>query len=256
MRRKKGNNTLKMESTDNTALNDQLRELQEKISNFANSIEQTSISLDNMQKEIKSLKNPNESYASVLGANNAGKVVYKPQTFNHKTLGIRIRGFNESKSKEDGDRMQEDLCHVEQILKHLHIEDRKITKLVRLGKYNSENKRERVILVLTASEISRDLILKSVSRLKDYKYNDKSIYISPELSPKDAKKKENKALLKRRELITSGIDSKLLRIRHLELEMEEGGNWVMIPYVNKESQTSENDYVEALKYSPSMLEAC
>ena len=65
-----------MESTDNTALNDQLKELQEKISNFAYSIEQTSISLDNMQKEIKSLKNPNESYASVLGANNAGKAVY------------------------------------------------------------------------------------------------------------------------------------------------------------------------------------
>ena len=134
--------------------------------------------------------------------------------------------------------MQEDLRHVEQLLKHLNIEDRKTTKLVRLGKYNSENKRERVILVLTASEPSRDLILKSVSRLKDYKYNDKSIYISPELSPKDGKK-ENEALLKRRELITSGIDSKLLRIRHLELEKEESDNWVIIPYVNEESQTGE-----------------
>ena len=194
---KKGNTTLKMESTDNTALNDQLKELHEKISNFAYSIEQTNISLDNMQKEIKSLKNPNEYYASVVGANNAGKVVYKPQTFNQKTLGIRIRGMNESKSKEAADRMQEDLCHVEQILEHLNIEDRKITKLVKLGKFNSENKRERVIiLVHTASELSRDLILKSVSRLKDYKYNDRSIYISPELPPVDAKKKKTKLQLK------------------------------------------------------------
>ena len=71
-----------MESTDNTALNDQLKELHEEISNFAYSIEQTNISLDNMQKEIKSLKKPNESFASVGGATNAGKVVYKPQTFN------------------------------------------------------------------------------------------------------------------------------------------------------------------------------
>ena len=55
-----------------------------KKSQTAYSIEQTNISLDNMQKEIKSLKNPNESYASVVGANNAGKVVYKPQTFNQK----------------------------------------------------------------------------------------------------------------------------------------------------------------------------
>ena len=77
--------------------------------------------------------------------------MYKPQTFNQKTLGIRIMGNNESKSKEAADRMQEDLCHVEQLLKHLNIEDRKITKLVGLGKYNSENKKERVILVHTAS---------------------------------------------------------------------------------------------------------
>ena len=74
-----------------------------------------------MQKEIKSLKNPNESYGSVVGANNASKVVYKPQTLNKKTLGIRIRGINESKSKEAADRMQEDLCHAEQILEHLNI---------------------------------------------------------------------------------------------------------------------------------------
>ena len=65
--------------------------------------------------------------------------------------------------------MQQDPCHVEQILEHLIIEERKITKLVRLGKYNSENKRESVILVHTASELSRDLILKSVIRLQYYK---------------------------------------------------------------------------------------
>ena len=143
--------------------------------------------------------------------------MYRPQNFNQKTLGIRIRGINESKSKEALDRKQEDLCNVEQILEHLNIEDRKFTKLVRLGKDNSENKRERGILVHTASKLNRDLILKSVSRLKDYKYNDRSIYISPKLSLEDAKK-GNKALMKRRELITSGIDSKMLRIRHLEHE--------------------------------------
>ena len=44
--------------------------------------------------------------------------------------------------------------------------------------------------------------------------------------------------MKRRELITSGIDSKLLRIRHLELKKKEGDNWVIIPNVNEESQTS------------------
>ena len=38
-------------------------------------------------------------------------------------------GNKESKSKEATDRMQEDLCHVEQLLEHLNIEERKITKL-------------------------------------------------------------------------------------------------------------------------------
>ena len=50
---------------------------------------------------MKSLKNPNGSFASVVGANNAGKVDYKQLTFNHnqkKTLGNIIRGINESKS--------------------------------------------------------------------------------------------------------------------------------------------------------------
>ena len=87
---KKGNTTLKMESTDDTALNEQLREIRKKISNFAYSIEQTIISPDNMQKEIKSLKNPNESYASVVGTNNAGKVVYKPQTLNQKNSELEL----------------------------------------------------------------------------------------------------------------------------------------------------------------------
>ena len=123
--------------------------------------------------------------------------------------------------------MQEDLCNVEQIFEHLNIEFRKITKVARLGKCNSETKRERVIFVHTASELSRDLILKSVSRLEVYKCNIRSIYISPELSPEDAQK-ENKAFMKRRELITSGIDSKLLHIRHLELENKESDNCVII----------------------------
>ena len=118
------------------------------------------------------------------------KISVQSAAFQSKTLAINIRGINESKSMQAADRIKEDLCHEERILEHLNIEDRKITKLVRLGKYNSENKRERVIPVHTASDFSRDLILKSVSRLKTYKYNDRSIYISPEVSPGDAKKTE------------------------------------------------------------------
>ena len=44
--------------------------------------------------------------------------------------------------------------------------------------------------------------------------------------------------MKRRELIISGIDSKLLRIQHLEFEKNEGDNWVIIPNLNEESRTT------------------
>ena len=43
--------------------------------------------------------------------------------------------------------------------------------------------------------------------------------------------------MKRRQLITSGIDSKMLRIRHFELEKKEGDHWVIIANVNEETQT-------------------
>ena len=62
--------------------------------------------------------------------------------------------------------------------------------------------------------------------------------------------------MKKRELITNGIDLKLLRIGHHELEKKKSDNWFIIPNVNEESQTGKNDYIEALKNSPSKLEAC
>ena len=62
-------------------------------------------------------------------------------------------------------------------------------------------------------------------------------------------KKENRALMKRRELITSGIDSKMLRIRHFELEKKEGDNWVIIANVSEETQTS----IECLHRSAQVL---
>ena len=62
--------------------------------------------------------------------------------------------------------------------------------------------------------------------------------------------------MKKRELITNGMDSKLLRFRLHELEKKESDNWVIIPNVKEESQTGKIDYIEALKNSPSKLEAC
>ena len=47
----------------------------------------------------------------------------KPTNTNFVVFNVKKHwGINESKSKETADRMQEDLCQVEQILEHLNIE--------------------------------------------------------------------------------------------------------------------------------------
>ena len=71
--------------------------------------------------------------------------------------------------------MLEDLNYVEQILSHLEIEDQKLVKITRLGKYDLEKKKARPLLVRTDSEFTRDLIVKSAHNLKHFQIDDNKI---------------------------------------------------------------------------------
>ena len=62
--------------------------------------------------------------------------------------------------------------------------------------------------------------------------------------------------MKRQEPITIGTDSKLRRIRHLELEKKKATFGLSFQTSMKKVKRVKNDYIEALKYSPSMLENC
>ena len=118
--------------------------------------------------------------------------------------------------------MQEDISQIYHILDFLEIEDRKLTKITRIGKFDPD-KGPRTILFNTESSISKNLILKSTHKLKDF--DDLRVFISSELTKEEAEK-ENNCLKKRRELISNGIEAKILRVRNLTLEVKENGNWV------------------------------
>ena len=81
--------------------------------------------------------------------------------------------------------MQEDISQIYHILDFLEIEDRKLTKITRIGKFDPD-KGPRTILFNTESSISKNLILKSTHKLKDF--DGLRVFISPELTKEDSEK--------------------------------------------------------------------
>ena len=116
--------------------------------------------------------------------------------------------------------MQEDLGTIDRILAFLQIDDRKLSKATRIGKFNPD-KGPRTLLFNTESSVSKNLILKSTSKLKDF--SELRVFISPELSKADAEK-ENNCLKKRRELIVKSHDPSKIKIRNFKLELKENKN--------------------------------
>ena len=95
----------------------------------------------------------------------------------------------------------------------MDIEDRKLTKVVRIGKNDQKRENSRTLLFHTENNLSKDLILKSTRKLKDYEKYAKSVYLSAELNAEDSKK-ENACLKKRKEIIAKGTDRRCIRIRN------------------------------------------
>ena len=105
--------------------------------------------------------------------------------------------------------------NVEEVLEFLKIKDKRLAEIHRMGKKEAEKEGSRTVVIQMESEISTDLVTKSAHLLKNY---DEKIFISPELSHKDAKKEKD--CLRKRQLLIKNylIDWKILRIRNLKLE--------------------------------------
>ena len=191
-------------------------------------MEQSSTVITQVQADMKTLKEKPNNFRAAVGNVSPGRVVNSPTK---AQLGIRIRGVPESKEKSDIERMQEDLGTIDRILAFLQIDDRKLSKATRIGKFNPD-KGPRTLLFNTESSISKNLILKSTSKLKDF--SELRVFISPELSKADAEK-QNNCLKKRRELIVKNHDPSKIKIRNLKLELKENEKWI----VYEESKTSQ-----------------
>ena len=124
--------------------------------------------------------------------------------------------------------MTSDRKKVEKILDFLDIQCN-ITDIKRLGKFSNEKTTPRALLVEVDNAWSRRRILASLGKLKNFKLEDKSIFISPDLSPVE-QKLENDALIKRRELINANVDRNSLRIRDFKLQQKINGSWNNVAY--------------------------
>ena len=80
------------------------------------------------------------------------------------------------------------MAAAEEMLDFLNIEDKKLSKIHRIGRYDSTKTAPRTLLIHLEIPINEDLVLKSAYRLN---YFNKQVFVSPEFSPVDAKKKTN-----------------------------------------------------------------
>ena len=153
-----------------------------------------------------------QSYAASLGPIAKGKVFYP--NANDNGMGIPVRGIPENGSKSPDERFNGNMNAIEEILCYLKVEDKRLSKVTRLGKYNPE-KGPRTILINLESRISKKLVLKSVFRLKNVS---RRVFRRPELTPEQLKI-ENECLRKRRLLIDNHMFPKTaVRVRNLVVE--------------------------------------
>ena len=225
----KRDDLVKNKTTTSNKLDEQFDNLQLQMKVLTEKMEQSSTVITQVQADMKTLKEKPNNFRAAVGNVSPGRVLNSP-TVPKTQLGIGIRGVPESKDKSDIERMQEDLGTIDRILAFLQIDDRKLSKATRIGKFNPD-KGPCTLLFNTESSISKNLILKSTSKLKDF--SELRVFISPELSKADAKK-ENNCLKKRRELIVKNHDPSKIKIRNLKLELKENEKWI----VYEESKTS------------------
>ena len=115
------------------------------------------------------------------------------------------------------------MAAVEEMLDFLSIEDKKLSKIHRIARYDTTKTVPRNLLIHLENPISKDLVLKSAYRFKDF---NKQVFVSPELSPVDAKK-ENECLKTHRKLTDENkFDCKEMRIQNLTVEVKVNGAWV------------------------------
>ena len=209
-------------------------DINKKISDCSENVLKSFKIMEEMQKEINSLKTK-PAYSAVVGKATAGKLVDVP-VLETKKLGIRVKGIPEAGNENADKRLATDRTEIISLLHYLGVET-KITKLSRVGQYD-KNKGPWTILFDLETQVDTDQAVKSAYKLKTYRIQSKPIFLSAELNKDDAMK-ENEALKLGRQLIDKGIDPKILRVRNLALQKLRYGVWSTI------SDITESDWLSS-----------
>ena len=162
---------------------------------FAQSIEKSNQMIETVTLDLSELKKQKKKYAQSLGnvTRGATKTAFHSTKLNDG-IGIRVCGVPELTSKSADERIHAEMAAVEEMLDFLSIEDKKVSKIHRIVRFDPTKTVPRTLLIHLENPISKDLVLKSAYRLNDF---NKQVFVSPELSPVDAKK-ENECLKTRR----------------------------------------------------------
>ena len=217
-----------------------MKKVQEQMKTLTDKIEKSNNIITNVQSEVINMKKDTKTYKQSLGKVNHGKSVSIPRK---TTLGVYIRGIPESNSSSADDRFDADLAEVEKLLEHLNVEDKKLTKAQRLGKYDASKQQPRTILINTENPINQELILRAAHQLKDYHPYQKLVYVNPELNSTDTKK-QNECLKKRRELIHSNenqLTAKDIWVKNLTIEIMEIKKWIPFKKITYGDKTSDSE---------------
>ena len=105
----------------------EIQNISEKLERFTSQLSKLFEAIEEMQQEVRKLKEP-KTYAAATGQNNPGKRIV---TSENKSLGIRIKGVPEPQGTAAG-QISQDRQAVQSILDHLQVNGR-IRKLLRVG---------------------------------------------------------------------------------------------------------------------------
>ena len=221
-----------------------MRALQKQMESLRQRIEDSKNQVSDVKKEMRELKKAQSTSFRKAFTNVTPGSVSVPEKADKSTFGIIIRGIPYEQVKPI-DRMNTELAKVDANLSFLDIEDRKLTKTVRLVKNCKVRKKNRPLFVRTASDISKNLILKSAHKLKHFSTDDHPVFVSPELNSEDTKK-HDEYLKTRGEILddlNNSLTAKNLRIRNMSLVVLQNSTWSILDKTrcSKSTQSSKTD---------------
>ena len=109
--------------------------------------------------EINVMKEKAKSYQNAIGDVTPGRITV-PALKTQLQLGIQDRGFLESMATTADGRVLEDVAAIDNLFKIMDIEDKKLTKISRIWKYDTERETRRTILFLLDSNLTKSIDFK------------------------------------------------------------------------------------------------